>query len=527
MNRMIYTVVLLVFAAGMAQGQRLVTVLPDVVDGLAQTIKADSVARMNALPTQTIYMLKRNGYYPCVSAIDNTNYFLHIKAESGPGYRPLLVPSPTAGTTYAYMLNFRFNGKLEGLTLDASRPTGGVNNRYINVYNSASLWVKDCEVMHDRGSAFALIGDSTSLYIDDSFIHSCGHPKSVGGNGRIVDVRSLVVADSVVIRNTTFFNLTDRIIRIMGTKLNYLKFDHNTGFTTQGFHGALQTGKAAEIVVTNNIFYNPIAFGSFNRRTAAVTPNISEQTQPEKNLMYVVTMDTSYLVPTRKVTVRNNNVWWDQKVKDVWAKYPDSTRAPGIMTPTIMKMLGADSTKAHFTEPLTFTAAPANIYNFLDSSIAFPNSITLPENWSYIYQEADGLSPVNGSYGTTSASYTKADGGLPLGDLNWYPAKKAVWLLTDVKATGSGVPENYSLSQNYPNPFNPSTTFTFSMSKAGLVTLTVYDMLGREVATLVNNVANAGTHSITWNAAGMSSGVYFYKMHTGSFTSLKKMVLIR
>jgi len=187
---------------------------------------------------------------------------------------------------------------------------------------------------------------------------------------------------------------------------------------------------------------------------------------------------------------------------------------------------------SRFDEGLHHRAAhvqrpPANVYNFLDSAIAFPNSITLPENWSYIYQEADGLSPVNGSYGTTAASYTKADGGLPLGDLNWYPAKKAVWLLTDVKATGSAVPENYTLSQNYPNPFNPSTTFTFSMSKAGLVTLSVYDMLGREVATLGNNVAEAGTHSITWNATGMSSGVYFYKMHTASFTSLKKMVLIR
>jgi hypothetical protein len=530
MNRTIYALVILALMIFTANAQRLISVPPDVVDGLALTIKADSAARTAAFPLQTIYMLKRGGYYPVVSAIENPNFFLWIKAESGTGYKPLLVPSPTTGTTYAYNINFRSSGRLEGLTLEAARPTGGVNNRYINIFNGASLWVKDCEVVHDRGSAFALLSDSCSIYIEDCFIHSHGHNKVVGGNGRVVDIRPTAFQDTIIIRNTTFYNLSDRIIRNIGTTVNYIKFDHNTGLTNQGYHGGLQGGKVRELIVTNNIFFNQIAYGSYKRRTKLLTPNTSEQTQPENTLMFVVTIDTSYLIPQQKITVRNNNVWWEQKYKDIWTKYKDSTEAPGIFTPTIMKSLGADSTKAYFAEPLTFKAPPVPIDKFIDSALLAPNTLVLPENWSFVYQDslANGFDgPVNASYGTVAQSYTKADGAFPLGDLNWYPAKKAAWLLTSVAEQEAGIPATYTLQQNYPNPFNPSTSIAFSMSRTGFVSVTVYDILGREVSTLVNDVMEAGTHQVSWNASRMSSGVYFYKMQSGSFVEMKKMMLIK
>ena len=526
MRKSIYTLVLFAVLAGTTQGQRLVNVPPNVIDGLATTIQADSVARTAALPTQTIYILARNGYYPCVQAINNYNYFLYIKAASGTGYRPLLVPSPTSGTTYAYNINFRSNGKLEGLTLEASRPTGGVNNRYINLYNGSSLWVKDCEVMHDRGGAIAIWSDSCSLYMEDCFVHSIGHPKSLGGNGRVVDIRPTNFQDSIVVQNTTFFNLTDRIFRNVGTSVNYVKWDHNTGLTTEGFHGGFEAGKTRELIVTNNIFYNTIALGSFKKRTSTGSAT-HEQTQPEKWKMWVLTLDTLYA--DSKITVRNNNIFWDQAYKDLWVKYKDSTEAPGNITPTIMKAL-VDSTKAYFSETLTFQAPPPSIYNFIDSALAFPNSVSLPENWSFAYQDSLGKSPVNASYGTTAASYTRADGGFPVGDLNWYPALKARWLNNlpaDVAPGEGGIPAHYALEQNYPNPFNPSTNLSFDMSAAGFVSLVVYDVLGREVATLVNEARQAGTHSVSWNAAGQSSGVYFCKMQAGSFVATKQMLLVK
>ncbi len=94
-------------------------------------------------------------------------------------------------------------------------------------------------------------------------------------------------------------------------------------------------------------------------------------------------------------------------------------------------------------------------------------------------------------------------------------------------SAGNSLPGTYTLGQNYPNPFNPATQITFSIARAGFVTLKVYDMLGREVATLVNQELAQSSYSIPWNAAGVPSGVYFYKLDTGNYSLTKKMVLMK
>ena len=89
------------------------------------------------------------------------------------------------------------------------------------------------------------------------------------------------------------------------------------------------------------------------------------------------------------------------------------------------------------------------------------------------------------------------------------------------------IPETFSLSQNYPNPFNPSTSISYQLASNGLVTLKVFDLLGREVKSLVNQEKPAGTYSVDFSAADLPSGVYFYKLTAGSFTSTKKMMLVK
>jgi hypothetical protein len=91
----------------------------------------------------------------------------------------------------------------------------------------------------------------------------------------------------------------------------------------------------------------------------------------------------------------------------------------------------------------------------------------------------------------------------------------------------SNIPEKYSLSQNYPNPFNPETRINYSIPKAGLVTLNVYDILGRKVSELVNEYKNAGNYIVEFNASGLSSGTYYYKLISGEFTDIKKMTVIK
>lgn len=89
------------------------------------------------------------------------------------------------------------------------------------------------------------------------------------------------------------------------------------------------------------------------------------------------------------------------------------------------------------------------------------------------------------------------------------------------------IPEHYSLSQNYPNPFNPSTIINYSISKSNLVTLKIYDILGKEVALLINEKQNAGNYSVQFNGANLSSGIYFYSIQSGEFNDVKRMVLVK
>jgi len=87
--------------------------------------------------------------------------------------------------------------------------------------------------------------------------------------------------------------------------------------------------------------------------------------------------------------------------------------------------------------------------------------------------------------------------------------------------------KEFTLSQNYPNPFNPSTKIIFSIPKSESVSLTVYDASGREATVLVNEFMNAGSHEVSFNGSGLSSGVYFYTIKTNSFTNTKKMILTK
>jgi hypothetical protein len=110
--------------------------------------------------------------------------------------------------------------------------------------------------------------------------------------------------------------------------------------------------------------------------------------------------------------------------------------------------------------------------------------------------------------------------------------QNGVYLTTRDVVLGASVPTSplpggFTLSQNYPNPFNPSTTISFSLPRTEVVNLKVYDVLGREVATLVEGREEAGEHSVKWNAESFASGVYFYQIRAGGFVETKRLLLLR
>jgi len=111
------------------------------------------------------------------------------------------------------------------------------------------------------------------------------------------------------------------------------------------------------------------------------------------------------------------------------------------------------------------------------------------------------------------------------GPLRWDSTSVTI-SVTDVEQNNSNLAE-FKLHANYPNPFNPSTTIKYSLSEALFTSLKIYDAVGNEVAVLVDELKSAGEHQIEFNAAGLSSGIYYYTLQAGSFIETKKMILMK
>ena len=110
--------------------------------------------------------------------------------------------------------------------------------------------------------------------------------------------------------------------------------------------------------------------------------------------------------------------------------------------------------------------------------------------------------------------------------MHYYGPDGIWWKHTvDVKNENTGIPTKYVLSQNYPNPFNPSTTIRFSTPESQVVSLIVYDILGKQIKTLIDDNVPAGSYKVTWDASKLASGVYIYRIQAGSFVQSKKMIL--
>lgn len=153
----------------------------------------------------------------------------------------------------------------------------------------------------------------------------------------------------------------------------------------------------------------------------------------------------------------------------------------------------------------------------------------LSSNGEEVWLE-DNMGTVIDNVVFTAMDVTQSYGRFPDGSPNWqllnFITRGAPNLLTSVE-NEKLVISDFMLYQNYPNPFNPSTTISYQIAKQGLVSLVVYNVLGKEVATLVNEVKSRGKYEIKFDASNLSSGIYFYKLTADGFTSTKKFTLIK
>ncbi len=179
----------------------------------------------------------------------------------------------------------------------------------------------------------------------------------------------------------------------------------------------------------------------------------------------------------------------------------------------------------------------------------FPSGSIIAANGYFVIVTSDGSASSFGLSSLGEEVWLENESGLIIDDVTFpamdstqsycrYPDGISGWqltnsitrgfpnLITDVEDDFNGISE-FKLNQNYPNPFNPSTTISFTIPATGNVSLKIFNILGKEVAVLVNETKSAGNYSINFNASGLSSGVYFYQLTTVNFTSTKKFTLMK
>jgi hypothetical protein len=149
--------------------------------------------------------------------------------------------------------------------------------------------------------------------------------------------------------------------------------------------------------------------------------------------------------------------------------------------------------------------------------VFFNDTPNYSDGWSYDYL-APGLGLIfRDTYLDRRVLYGATIGGELYGDTS----------TTDIKLTHAPIPSNFKLLQNYPNPFNPSTTIGYQVPINSFVVLKVFDILGREVQSLVNERQSAGNHYVRFSAANLPTGVYFYRLQAGTFTETKKLTVLK
>ena len=384
--------------------------------------------------------------------------------------------------------------------------------------------------------------------------------------------------DSVSFTNCTFANMGYVLMQEGAEYSNNVWFNHCTFENIMMY--PLESGWWKNLVVANCVFDNPWMFGEYAAEdTAGGTSGAFSIdsvstfgfsvpfTDQQRHILFV---NSSYCYEPWLLNYMTNNPYSQGLISNRLndeVPQPDteiiastmhfftdtlSTGGKAFPTMNLANVRRYDGVNPDFITPLTnVDSAEAYLYDHWSADInadwAFDPDSDLNQIWPL---------PGNLAYTNDTLMHAGTD-GLPLGDLyHWWNGSNgttdyyAQWkaqessentLLANAEMTGdmtgivtavapqpgSSLPSTFKLSQNYPNPFNPTTQIDYSVAKRAMVTLTVYNVLGQKVATLVSGVQQPGNYSATFNGNDLASGVYFYRLQAGSVSITRKLVLLK
>ena len=548
---------LLLFANVSIAQEQVLTLVPfngDTTTFVNWQIIADTTATSGLLPNR-VYELQRDAIYlQNVSFTVLAGETMRMRAAEGTGEKPILYlypqgfgPTPTRPPGNMFILNggnlTMKNFCVAGFYEPDPDGVDGVQGGLINTTGEGSTIILDRMILSNINGQHVRTGqNSVKVQITNCIFANMGALTTSNlGAGKGIDLREKS-CDTLIIVNNTFVNYQDRALRhynfsnpTAGTgAIKYGTIDHNTFINGMGFHGLLSLGNLGySMKITNNLFVDAFALGedSTDVTRSAEWANTGEYYPNGNNritwIFCAPNDSTNWTISNNYYSVSTEGQAWLNDDHFGWGPFGRASQ----LSWHINSRLGADSVNAFVNEDnlalnnipnlmtnmMTWYENPAGGNRTKNTPGGTFNRLTDDYDRRLIQYYRDTL---NATYPNTAAAYTGSTEGWPVGDLNWFPEFLGV-------ETIDNIPSSFELYQNYPNPFNPNTIIRFKLEKSDFITLSVFNVLGQKVATLVSEDLSFGTHQVTFDATSFSSGVYFYMLESGKQVSVKKMMLLK
>ncbi|MDW3652127.1 MAG: T9SS type A sorting domain-containing protein [Bacteroidia bacterium] len=486
-----------------SRAPRVVTVAPGF-GSLNTAIFGDTLANGERVDTNTVYVLERDGLYLLDGTIEN-RFPLAIVAEEGDGARPILQPGVATGGSSSRALTPRAHITLRGLYVTNLDELGGLNTRIMRARgDDMRIIIDDCHFDKDGQSGIRVDNPGMKIYITNSIFSNIGLMSSPN-NGRGIDDRGNPI-DSIVVENSTIYNLTSRFIRDDGGLTNYARVVHNT-FYNLG-QGSIHFGEIAELICVNNLFSNTSFLGkNFDEVVGGM--RMDSLSQANQDLGFI-----------QRVNISFNNFHLDTAIVSA---YPDSVQEFALFDTTTAGFINnqgyGPTNQGRLVSFTTPPSIPTNVVTTYYATITDPdpnpdnmddgnggpgmNQMQLPFDFSY---EADAI---------VSEGSTK---GIAMGSMQWV-GEVAVGIFDPVFA------EEIQLS-NYPNPFRDQTTISYELANTSEVELAIFDLSGRMINKIVDQKQPAGSHEVLWNAGELRPGIYLYRIQVNGRIFSKKLILM-
>lgn len=497
----------------------------------------------------TIYRLERGGVYWTEVNIQPEGGILHIEAEEGDGPLPVIRPASDLEGVADRIFRPRSDLYLKDAYIQGLSDFGEIVKNNIRM-TAEDIRTDVVNIYYDwEDQAFFRMDNSgQTVTIRDSKFRNTARARNEWV-GRWVDTRGNL-QDSVIVENSTMYMAPHTALRGGGGRVHYMKWNHNT-IVNVGW--LFEFSIVDELEFTNNLLID-VGYKSF--RWAPVDDETGEvYTDSIANGIFMIESaeDIEGITDAdRSLNISNNNVgYYSQEYLDVYEQHPDSLATPleplsPLSFTDTLRQDGILVYENNFEEGVDFTDPPTKSVNFVDFILRSMVEDTEDEDfptdaWDRYDDgagnEADDYATDETtaywrdfSYPKSAVSYTAAEGEYPVGDLNWFPDKKAEWEAEDTSIDEellSNNPEKFEILGNYPNPFNPATSITYQLTNPADVTMEVFNVVGQKVDVRDLGSKSAGTHTVTYDAGNMTSGIYIVRMRAGKEVATTRMTLVK